>query len=257
MKRFIDNSDGTVTDTKTGLMWQQETVLNKTWQEALDYVRDLKLAGYDDWRLPNIHELQSIVDYGRYNPSIDAKAFLGTVSSDYWSSTTYASSTDGAWCVDFYYGGYVYNYSKTDAYAVRAVRKEADWTNLALKAELAESARELARQQEDRFKEVEMLTRFNTRQANEITRLKAERDEFKAMCVAGEPPYYTKWKQQAEEVAELKVALAASARDLARQQHADLTLLGERDEKIRCLNNENKRLKELCAELVGPDMKIE
>ena len=77
--RFVDNGDGTVTDTCTRLMWQQDTadvngdgLRNEgdqpPWCSALAYCEDLELAGHDDWRLPNITELQSIVDHGRFSP---------------------------------------------------------------------------------------------------------------------------------------------------------------------------------------------
>jgi hypothetical protein len=63
---FVDNSDGTVTDTSTGLMWQQATASGTyTWEQALTYCENLTLpaGGYSDWRMPNRNELQSIVDY--------------------------------------------------------------------------------------------------------------------------------------------------------------------------------------------------
>jgi len=70
--RFTDNGDGTVTDHCTGLMWQKETAPGEyTWQEALEYCENLSLAGHRNWRLPNVRELESIVDYGRHFPSID------------------------------------------------------------------------------------------------------------------------------------------------------------------------------------------
>ena len=63
---FADNGDGTVTDTATGLMWQQaDDGVARDWGEALAYAEDLTLAGHGDWRLPNAKELQSIVDYSR------------------------------------------------------------------------------------------------------------------------------------------------------------------------------------------------
>jgi len=77
MKRYIDNGKGgllneIITDTKTGLMWQKETAPRTyTWQEAVEYCKNLTLAGYDDWRLPTIEELFSIVDYERFRPAID------------------------------------------------------------------------------------------------------------------------------------------------------------------------------------------
>ena len=64
--------EGTVTDTNNGLMWQQETIGPMTWEETLSYCEDLQLSGYDDWRLPSINELHSIVDYSVINPSIDS-----------------------------------------------------------------------------------------------------------------------------------------------------------------------------------------
>lgn len=131
---LIINGDGTVTDTNTGLMWQQATApgigsgSNPTcysWEEALTYCENLTLAGKSDWRLPNANELQSIVDNSRYNPTIDTTYFLGTVGADYWSSTTNAYSTgytsQTAWCV-FFYGGGVGDRYKTYPTYVRAVR---------------------------------------------------------------------------------------------------------------------------------------
>ncbi len=66
---FLDGGDGTVTDAATGLMWQQANGEENPgdyqfdWRNALSYCEDLSLAGYDDWRLPDVKELQSIVDY--------------------------------------------------------------------------------------------------------------------------------------------------------------------------------------------------
>ncbi len=63
---FIDNGDGTVTDMATGLMWQQsDSRKGLNWEEALQYAQRLDLASFDDWRLPNAKELNSIVDYSR------------------------------------------------------------------------------------------------------------------------------------------------------------------------------------------------
>jgi hypothetical protein len=109
--RFTDNDDGTVTDHCTGLRWQKDTAdvdgdgQSKQdyvpWCAALPYCESLSFAGHDDWRLPNVRELQSIVDYGRYLPSIDP--VFGAVSSFYWSSTSVAGSPDLAWGVYFNY----------------------------------------------------------------------------------------------------------------------------------------------------------
>lgn len=72
--RFVDNGDGTVTDLGTGLMWeaspQGRSVQN--WEEALRFCANYELAGYSDWRVPNIRELLSVVHSGwmGYEPAL-------------------------------------------------------------------------------------------------------------------------------------------------------------------------------------------
>jgi hypothetical protein len=130
--RFWDNGDGTVTDNCTGLMWQRNTAdvtenasIGEedmlTWQAALEYCEGLSFAGHDDWRLPNVRELQSIVDYGRREEAIDP--IFEAVSHWYWSSSTFAFYPDTAWYVHFGVGD-VTNLGepKDVSYFVRAVR---------------------------------------------------------------------------------------------------------------------------------------
>jgi len=120
---LLDHGDGTVTDTSTGLMWQQATDGPMNWQAALSHCQGMTLAGYNDWRLPSFHELQSIVDYSQYEPAIDRVAFPGTASAYYWSSTTQASSPGSAWGVYFFSGRVdVISSSKSNSSRVRAVR---------------------------------------------------------------------------------------------------------------------------------------
>lgn len=106
--KFVDNGDGTISDLATGLMWQKADDGNpRDWESALSYAENLVSAGYDDWRLPNAKELQSIVDYSRSpqttnSPAIDP-VFETTAIEDpegnvgqypfFWSSTTHM---DGA-----------------------------------------------------------------------------------------------------------------------------------------------------------------
>ena len=101
--RFVDNGNGTVTDNCTGLTWQQarEPGPGRTWAEALEYCEYLELGGKTDWRLPNVRELQSIVDYGRWDPAIDP---VFSVVSDfwYWSSSSRVDDPTYAWSVSFY-----------------------------------------------------------------------------------------------------------------------------------------------------------
>jgi hypothetical protein len=137
--QLIDNGDGTVTDTKTGLMWKQcleglsgsncETgsADSFTWQQALQQPGTVNDAGgfasYTDWRLPNIRELFSIVEQQCYLPAINTTHFPNTPTSYVWSGSPYASPTrtTRAWYVHFSYGHSDYD-SRTDSYAVRLVR---------------------------------------------------------------------------------------------------------------------------------------
>ena len=118
---YVDNGDGTVTDTSTSLMWQKATSYTY-WEQALSYCENLSLAGYNDWRLPTIKELQSLVDYSRVHPAINTTFFPDTISSVYWSSTSSEDYPYSAWEIDFS-GGYVWITQKDHiAFYVRAVR---------------------------------------------------------------------------------------------------------------------------------------
>ena len=147
--RFTDNENGTVTDNLTGLMWLKEanhigenypefdndgTAGNGavTWQHALNFVGDMNAGSYSncghtDWRLPNVKELQSLIHYGVYDPAVPNTAgtdkwsegdpFSGVVSQDdYWSSTTNASYTGGAWFVFLFYGDVGFDYKGRNCY---------------------------------------------------------------------------------------------------------------------------------------------
>jgi hypothetical protein len=119
---FVDNGDGTVTDTITGLMWQKRTSsTTQKWEEALKSAKDLTLAGYDDWRLPTVKELQSIVDFSIRYPVVDTAFFPRTLSFSFWSSTTCADRTDVAWGVSFWGGEGAAN-NKLQGQSVRAIR---------------------------------------------------------------------------------------------------------------------------------------
>jgi hypothetical protein len=91
---YRDNGDGAVTDSGSGLTWQQrDDGTPRRWRDALAYCATLRLAGHDDWRLPDAKELHSIVDYTRA-PAVTGSAALAppleasTPESYYWSSTT-------------------------------------------------------------------------------------------------------------------------------------------------------------------------
>lgn len=122
-QQFLDNGDGTVSDLTTGLMWQKASVQGISWQDGLAYCSDLKLGGYSDWRLPDVNELISLVDYSKSSPSIDENYFSNT-ALHYWSSTTYPSEPGKAYHVCFLRGR-TEVYGKSDQGAashLRAVR---------------------------------------------------------------------------------------------------------------------------------------
>jgi hypothetical protein len=105
---FVDNSNGTITDNATGLMWaQDDSGAGLTWQEALAWAETKNsetYLGYSDWRLPNAKELQSIVDYTRspdttgsaaIDPLFNATSITNEAGAVdfpyYWSSTTHVN----------------------------------------------------------------------------------------------------------------------------------------------------------------------
>ena len=103
--RFTDHGDGTVTDALTGLMWTKNADAcsgNHTWPDAMDCVanqyRSSCYAGYCDWILPNIRQLQSLIDFGRHNPVLPSgHPFTSVMNFSYWSSTTSVVGTESAW----------------------------------------------------------------------------------------------------------------------------------------------------------------
>ncbi|MGK5094645.1 DUF1566 domain-containing protein [Deltaproteobacteria bacterium TL4] len=91
-------------DQGTGLTWQKGDGGDMDWESALSYCEGLSLEGYSDWRLPNIKELHSLVDYSTYNYSIQTTYFSSFSSTYYWSSTTEADFDYYKWLVGFDYG---------------------------------------------------------------------------------------------------------------------------------------------------------
>lgn len=121
-KRFIDNKDGTVTDTKTNLIWQKEDDgKERNWKDAKNYCDKNKanLPG-KGWRMPTREELLTIVDLKRYGPAADS--IFSAKSSWYWSSTPYAYGSVYAWVVYFDDGGVSWGVVSSGG-CVRAVRQ--------------------------------------------------------------------------------------------------------------------------------------
>ena len=131
-------ADIVVRDTGTGLMWRRCS-LGQTgdrcedgdasmmgWTEALSACRDNGFAGYQDWRLPSVNELMSILDYEAANPAVDEDAFPGAAFAyqevAHWSSTTLKGGPREAMAVDFSLG-FVRASPKTYPMHVLCVRK--------------------------------------------------------------------------------------------------------------------------------------
>ena len=148
---YVDNGNGTVTDLNTGLVWEKlsddGTVHDKdnlyTWADAFTAhvatLNGMSFAGHSDWRLPNVRELQSIVNYQNVNPAVSSASAFNTncapgcpattcsctASGDYWSSTSSVSDPWNAWYVRFSYGrvdAFGRSDGKSGAAYVRAVR---------------------------------------------------------------------------------------------------------------------------------------
>lgn len=101
--RFTDNGDQTVTDNLTGLMWTKDANVMKTWttwQLALDYIKKLNqenFLGYNDWRLPNVVEMESMTYLSSSNPF--NTQIINNLFDLYWTSTTWRMNTAAAWVV--------------------------------------------------------------------------------------------------------------------------------------------------------------
>lgn len=121
--RYPNHGDGTVTDTRTGLMWQRcplghtldenatpdqladdlcvpGTAVEYDWQGALQNAGSDRHAGFGDWRVPSVKELDSLVETSCYAPTVDTQAFPDTPPMSFWSSTP-ATESAQSWQVSF------------------------------------------------------------------------------------------------------------------------------------------------------------
>ena len=91
--------EAVIVDRATGLIWQLGHEVSIIWSDALAYCAHLDEAGFDDWRLPNLQELRTLLDVNK-SPKSDHPTIVGT---RYWSSTADLCSIDdlGVWYIDF------------------------------------------------------------------------------------------------------------------------------------------------------------
>ena len=112
---------GTVLDNETGLRWFRG-MSTGNFSTATTFCATLTQSGFDDWRLPSMKELQTLVAESRHTPAIDLAAFPSTPSTFFWSSSPDAAQPgQSAWIVDFL-TGYLLVLSQGQGAAARCVR---------------------------------------------------------------------------------------------------------------------------------------
>lgn len=97
-QRFVDNGDGTVTDTATNLMWTKnaDPIGKRQWNDAMFKAISFSISGIGGWRMPSKNELLAL-----HQALKGGHPFEGIQSAFYWSNTTDGGFT---WYVDMYYG---------------------------------------------------------------------------------------------------------------------------------------------------------
>ncbi len=130
--RYVSKSIGgevVVFDRATGLVWAADRIdagCNNggigNWADAITYAEGLTFAGFSNWRLPNVLELISIINFSKDNPAIDDPPFLNSISLNYWSSTTYNSMTTVAWTISLTYGNISSELKTNSTSGLRCVR---------------------------------------------------------------------------------------------------------------------------------------
>ena len=119
----VISQNGIAKDSATGLMWQDNNdsqTIKKDWNGAKAYCENLTLGGFSDWRLPNIYELNTLLDNTKSSKPFVIDG-IENISNNDWSSTTDASGSSGAWGVSFN-SGYDVLVNKAASAYVRCVR---------------------------------------------------------------------------------------------------------------------------------------
>ena len=120
-----NSSTDVVTNNLTGLMWARNGNLpnsTMTWQQGIDYANNLNLCSYSDWRLPNVNELESLINADEPDTAawLNTQGFNNVLSDLYGSSTAYAVSPDNIWFVSMKYGSVNYGGGYCVVWPVRA-----------------------------------------------------------------------------------------------------------------------------------------
>ena len=119
--KYLDKMDNTIFDASTGLFWIKGLQGAMSWEEGISTCEQGEWAGYNDWRLPNRNELQSLIAYSNQTPNTDDIFFTET-SGFYWSSTTDSADDKTAWAVLFSYTSSINPKNKDNDLFIRCVR---------------------------------------------------------------------------------------------------------------------------------------
>ena len=115
--RYTDNSNGTVTDNLTNLVWLKNanTFGLQTWEDALRLANSLESGAWGltngsikgEWRMPSLSELESLFDRSQFHPALTAGHLFENVQIDddrYWSTNHFVDDTEYAWVAELEYG---------------------------------------------------------------------------------------------------------------------------------------------------------
>lgn len=134
----IDEKTQTIVDPSTSLMWMRcplgytlNTESNAcalsegpglfTWQQALTQADSFTYSGFDDWRLPNRKELDTIVDRHCFEPAINTSLFPNTPVESFWTNSPYPFNGQSTWGIEFEFGGHK-SLLRSGEHAARLVR---------------------------------------------------------------------------------------------------------------------------------------
>ncbi len=122
-ERFL-KKEKVIYDSQTKLYWQMNpSIKNFTWDKAIKYCRDLTYSDKSNWRLPNIDELKSLIDYKKYKPAIATNLIKIKTDNWYWSSSVYFKDSSQIWVVDFNRGSDNW-YSQSKYHYVLCVQRD-------------------------------------------------------------------------------------------------------------------------------------
>lgn len=119
-----DCGEGTTVYVNNDLCWQKSVKEGESinWNDANNYCQNLSLGEHEDWRLPNLGELSSIIEKDTDGLSINEKVFEDTAPKHFWTSEAYSSREGFHWFVHFEIGYTSFAPDFSEGYSVRCVR---------------------------------------------------------------------------------------------------------------------------------------